>query len=74
LQPFIDPVTRQKIRILGSNYLEELRECVDDSQIPCEYGGTWNGIKWNWPYPDDSGCSPQQIKEYNVSRDEKWCS
>lgn len=70
LQPFIDPVTRQKIRILGSNFLEELREVLDDNQIPVEYGGKWQDIRWSWPYPEESGCSPTQISEYNERRGE----
>jgi hypothetical protein len=61
-------VTRQKIQILGSNFLDSLREVIDDSQIPVEYGGKWEGIRWCWPYPEESGCSPEQIGQYNHKR------
>ena len=55
IQPFIDPVTADKIKILGSDYLDTLREHIDDSQIPEELGGSFK-IMWHWPYrfPDES--------------------
>lgn len=39
ISPFIDPVTSQKIRILGANYMEELSACIDVDVIPVEMGG-----------------------------------
>lgn len=37
--PFMDPVTRSKFRILGSDYFEELSAAIDESNIPTDYGG-----------------------------------
>ncbi|CAM9952997.1 unnamed protein product [Ectocarpus sp. 6 AP-2014] len=36
----LDARTRAKISILGTNYLEEMKEEIDISQIPPEYGGS----------------------------------
>jgi hypothetical protein len=54
LKPFIDPVTSDKITIVGSDYLDTLREYIDDSQIPEDLGGSFKMI-WRWPYrlPDE---------------------
>jgi hypothetical protein len=54
LKPFIDPVTSDKIHIVGGDYLDTLREHIDDSQIPEDLGGSFKMI-WQWPYrlPDD---------------------
>ncbi len=57
-------MTREKFQILGSDYLDTLRKYVDDSQIPVELGGSHAGFKWNWPYPEESYCTPQHIREY----------
>lgn len=64
ITPFIDPITASKIRILGSEYLDELRELIDDSEIPVEMGGSKTGIQWHWPYSEESGVSPEQIRLY----------
>eukprot|EP00604_Paraphysomonas_vestita_P003525 CAMPEP_0174820060 /NCGR_PEP_ID=MMETSP1107-20130205/3624_1 /TAXON_ID=36770 /ORGANISM="Paraphysomonas vestita, Strain GFlagA" /LENGTH=254 /DNA_ID=CAMNT_0016034641 /DNA_START=59 /DNA_END=823 /DNA_ORIENTATION=- len=64
ITPFIDPITASKIRIIGSDYLDELREHIDDSEIPVEMGGSKSGITWQWPYPEESGISPEQIRLY----------
>mmetsp|Transcript_18478 Transcript_18478/g.34515 ORF Transcript_18478/g.34515 Transcript_18478/m.34515 type:complete len:293 (-) Transcript_18478:334-1212(-) len=54
LKPFIDPVTASKIIIVGSDYMDTLREYIDDSQIPEELGGSFKMV-WRWPYhlPDE---------------------
>lgn len=55
LKPFIDPVTSDKIIMLGSDYLDKLREYIDDSQIPVELGGSFKMI-WRWPYSIPENC------------------
>lgn len=70
LRPFVDPVTREKIHILGSDYSSQLQIAIAPEQIPVEYGGSHGGFVWQWPYPEESGCSPQQIEEFNRTRDE----
>jgi hypothetical protein len=71
ITPFIDPVTSTKIRIIGSNYLEELRAHIDDDQIPVEMGGSKEGIVWFFPCSEETGISPNQIKEYLERHHEK---
>lgn len=39
IRPLLDERTRNKVTILGSNYLEALQEHVDIDQIEVEYGG-----------------------------------
>ncbi|KAH9258984.1 hypothetical protein BASA81_002604 [Batrachochytrium salamandrivorans] len=39
IRPLLDERTRNKVNILGSNYLEALQEYVDLDQIEVEYGG-----------------------------------
>lgn len=57
ISPWLDPVTANKIRIVGSNYISSLREVIADDQIPKELGGSFEGMTWQWPFPEDSGCS-----------------
>ena len=40
IRPWLDPVTRDKFRVLGSNYQSELLEVIDAENLPVEYGGT----------------------------------
>ena len=49
VRPWIDPVTVNKIKILGTNYLEELKKDIDLDQIPIEYGGTKTDFAWTYP-------------------------
>mmetsp|Transcript_17097 Transcript_17097/g.28945 ORF Transcript_17097/g.28945 Transcript_17097/m.28945 type:complete len:322 (-) Transcript_17097:2207-3172(-) len=49
VKPWIDPVTVQKIRILGSNYQDVLKEFIDEDHIPVEYGGTKEDMHWTFP-------------------------
>jgi hypothetical protein len=58
--PFIDPVTKSKLHILGSNYLPQLLEHIDASQIPRELGGEMD-IQWHWPHP---GIMPEDIEAF----------
>jgi hypothetical protein len=37
---WIDPVTASKIRVLSSDFLDALREEIDDGDIPAMYGGS----------------------------------
>eukprot|EP01038_Epipyxis_sp_PR26KG_P008106 gene8106-10978_t len=49
VKPWLDPVTAQKIQILGKNYIDKLREFIDDDVIPVEYGGKNASFSWKWP-------------------------
>ena len=62
LKPFIDPVTASKINIVGSDYLDTLREHIDDSQIPEDLGGSFKMI-WEWPYrlPNEDDKIKQEV-------------
>ena len=62
--PFIDARTRNKFRILGTNYSTELEELIDPSVIPIEYGGTNETVTWDVKPSDESGGSKKQIQQY----------
>lgn len=49
VKPWIDPVTANKIHIIGGNYMDTLREHIDDSQIPAEWGGKRENFPWQYP-------------------------
>lgn len=40
LKPWLDPVTRDKISVIGSGYRDTLQKLVDPASLPVEYGGT----------------------------------
>jgi phosphatidylinositol/phosphatidylcholine transfer protein len=42
IRPLVDPVTRQKVHVLGSNFKEVLLQHIDADQLPIEYGGSAN--------------------------------
>jgi hypothetical protein len=69
ISPFLDPVTAKKVQIIGTDFLPTLREQIDDSMIPKEMGGSCESIQWNWPYAEESGVSPQQLRSYLEKRD-----
>lgn len=58
---WIDPITADKIKIVGSNFIDVLREHIDDSNIPPELGGSCPDFKWQWPWPDSTGISEVQL-------------
>lgn len=68
ISSFLDPVTAKKVQILGTDFLPTLRQQIDDSQIPRSMGGSCDTIQWNWPYAEESGVSPQQLRSYLESR------
>ena len=61
IQPWIDPVTSDKISIVGSDYLPILREHIDDSEIPPELGGSAPNFTYEAPFPEEYGASNEQI-------------
>eukprot|EP00930_Biecheleria_cincta_P088561 TRINITY_DN77808_c0_g1_i1.p1 TRINITY_DN77808_c0_g1~~TRINITY_DN77808_c0_g1_i1.p1 ORF type:complete len:331 (+),score=40.96 TRINITY_DN77808_c0_g1_i1:62-1054(+) len=40
IKPMLDPVTANKVHIMGKDYLPTLLEAIDAHQIPREFGGT----------------------------------
>ena len=67
-QPLIDTRTKQKITILGDNYLSTLLVYMDMDHIPTEYGGTGVEVGWDWKYQDNTGASVAQIGAYMENR------
>jgi hypothetical protein len=57
IKPWLNPVTSQKMNIIGSKFLDKLTEIIPLDQIPVEYGGTNQNFAWtwpqNWPFKDD---------------------
>lgn len=49
IRPWIDPVTTEKFILIGSDFLPTLRNLIDDSQIPVEYGGKRENFGWTYP-------------------------
>ena len=39
IKPWLDPVTKAKFHVLGSNFLPKLLEYIDEDQIPSSLGG-----------------------------------
>jgi hypothetical protein len=64
ITPFLDAVTAKKVQILGTDYFSTLNLQIDESVIPTSMGGTCETMQWNWPYSEDSGVSPQQLRAY----------
>lgn len=63
-KPFIDVRTRDKVIILGTDYLPTLEQFIDRSVIPTEYGGDCPEIKWDAIYDLNSGANVQQLNEF----------
>jgi hypothetical protein len=68
IRPLLDPVTRDKFVLLGSNYAEQLQHYIGADSIPVEFGGELK-VAWSWPYPESSLCTPEHIESYNAHRD-----
>jgi len=49
MRRWVNPVTAQKIRIIGKDYQAALKEVIAEDQIPVEYGGTWKDFPWTYP-------------------------
>ena len=56
VKKFFDERTRDKIHILGTDYLPTLLKTIDKSQIPVELGGTSTQMK----YPPEGGIIPER--------------
>jgi hypothetical protein len=66
----VDPITAQKISIVGADYQELLKELIDDDNIPSDLGGTAD-VSWHYPYPEGSGCSPAELRAYLALQEER---
>lgn len=63
ISPFMDAITKDKIRILGSDFLPTLLECIDISEIPVELGGQMVDTPFTGTFIDRYGCSDEQVAE-----------
>mmetsp|Transcript_1749 Transcript_1749/g.2739 ORF Transcript_1749/g.2739 Transcript_1749/m.2739 type:complete len:405 (+) Transcript_1749:46-1260(+) len=61
VRTWLDPVTADKIKIVGSDYLSTLREHIPDCEIPPELGGSCQDFTWQYPWPERTGISPSQL-------------
>jgi hypothetical protein len=68
VKPWIDPITREKMQILGTDYLSVLLKYIDLDQIPMELGGQCEEFHWHWPYAEKSYATAQHIDQYNLAR------
>eukprot|EP01127_Copromyxa_protea_P002048 TRINITY_DN11934_c0_g1_i1.p1 TRINITY_DN11934_c0_g1~~TRINITY_DN11934_c0_g1_i1.p1 ORF type:complete len:370 (-),score=60.33 TRINITY_DN11934_c0_g1_i1:50-1159(-) len=60
VSPLLDPVTQEKIVILGDDYEDALREIIDEDSLPVEFGGSCSSCA--------KGCVPVHFnKEVNIS-------
>jgi len=53
IKNWLDPVTKQKVEVLGSNYSNRLLEMIDADSLPVEFGG-------RCACPGPAGCIAQQ--------------
>jgi len=53
IRRWINPVTAQKIRMIGKDYQAVLKEVISEDQIPVEYGGTRVDFPWQFPENQD---------------------
>ena len=45
-KPLVQPRTREKVRVMGSDFLTTLRESIAHEEIPEEYGGGYRDVPW----------------------------
>jgi hypothetical protein len=50
IKPWLNPVTASKFHIIGTHYIDKLREHISDENIPAEYGGKYSDFSWQMPY------------------------
>jgi hypothetical protein len=67
-KPFIDQRTRDKISVLGADFLPLMSEVIDLDNIPVEYGGSCTDITWDMKFPESSGASLPQLNVYVAER------
>lgn len=61
--PLIDQRTRNKFRVLGSNFQAELEELIDPSVIPTDFGGNCESVTWDIKPSFESGGSKEQVEQ-----------
>ena len=66
IRPWLDPITANKIQIIGSNFHEILRQEINEDQIPPLYGGTGKDFTWQWPFPPEYGFHPSVLSKSSI--------
>lgn len=68
-KPFVDPRTREKILIVGTDYAAGLAEYMDLSQVPTDYGGTDTDITWgSSSFTEASGFALSQMETLQMQQ------
>jgi hypothetical protein len=66
-KPFIDQKTRDKIIILGGDFLSALEEVIDRKCIPTDYGGE-KQMTWTVTNDENEGTGVEQIEDFLQDR------
>ena len=49
VKPWFDPVSLEKVQILGDDYYQVLTKYISEDMIPVEYGGKRTDFSWTHP-------------------------
>lgn len=66
MRPWVDPLTLKKIKIFGTDFLHHMKETIDESMIPEEYGGQRKNFSWEWPSNFEEVKLPEELEKEQI--------